>query len=88
MVRQARNIVAARSMYMHHDGMAWLGIDAPVSGVMAPPFALDALLCQTLVRDGLAWSVRSFIADIEAPSTAMNTPAYHHDAAVLIYPLP
>jgi hypothetical protein len=81
-VRQVRNIVAARSMYIHHDGMAWFGIDAPVPGLMAPTFDLDALLCHTMVRDGLAWGVRYFIADIEAPSTDMDTPAYHHFAAL------
>ena len=77
-VRQAGQMVAVRSMYIHHDGTAWLGIDAPVPGLMAPTFDLDALLCRSMVGDGLARGVRHFVADIEAPSADMSTPAYHH----------
>ncbi len=69
-------IAAARSMYLHPDGMAWLGIDAPVPGVMAPSFELDWQLCHAMVSEGLALAVRGFVADIEAPSPARDTPAY------------
>jgi hypothetical protein len=82
MLRQEPNLVAVRSMYIHHDGIAWFGIDAPVPGLMAPTFDLDALLCYAMVRDGLARGVRYFVADIEAPSAEMNTPAYRHFGAL------
>jgi hypothetical protein len=81
-LRKALNIVAVRSMYIHHDGMAWLGVDAPVPGLMAPTFDLDALLCYSMVKDGLALGVRYFVTDIEATSAEMNTPAYRHFEAL------
>ena len=81
-LRQADAIVAVRSMYIHHDGMAWLGVEAPVPGLMAPSFALDAQLCQAMVGEGLTRGVRYFTADIEAPSPEMNTPAYRHFEAL------
>ncbi|MEW5988866.1 MAG: hypothetical protein AB1791_19760, partial [Chloroflexota bacterium] len=82
LLRRGRAIAAVRSMYVHHDGMAWLGIDAPVPGIMAPSYDLDRQLCQAMVRDGLGLGVRYFAADIEAPTPAMNTPAYHHFEAL------
>ena len=38
--------------------------------------ATDAALVSFIVADGLARGARGFIADIEAPSAAMDTPAY------------
>lgn len=77
-LRQHGQIVAVRTMYVHHDGMAWFGIDAPVPGVMAPSFDLDLQLCQAMVGDGLAMGVQYFVADIEAPTPKMDTPAYRN----------
>lgn len=77
LVRRDTQIVAVRTMYVR-AGMAWFGIDAPVPGVMAPSYDLDAQLCQTMVKDGLTMGVRLFVADIEAPDTAMRTPAYQY----------
>lgn len=77
-LRRDSAIVAARSMYLHPDGMAWLGIDAPVPGIMAPSFDLDFQLCQATIADGVSLGAKSFITDIEAPSPAMDTPAYHN----------
>ena len=82
LLRQRRGCVAARSMYMHHDGMVWFGIDAPVPGVMAPSFDWDAQLCQSMVRDALALGAQGFVADIEAPSQQMDTMAYRHFASL------
>jgi len=39
-LRENEGIVAARSMYIHRDGMAWWGIEAPVPGFMAQDFSL------------------------------------------------
>jgi hypothetical protein len=35
-----------------------------------------AAICDVAVRDGLARGARGFLADIEAPSPALDTPAY------------
>ena len=81
-LRAAGQIRAVRSMYVHTDGMAWLGIDAPVPGIMAPSFDLDARICETIVSDGIALGARCFVADIEAPRPEMDTDAYRHFAAL------
>lgn len=77
-LRRDAEIVAVRTMYIHSDGMAWLGIDAPVPGIMTPSYDLDRQLCQAIVKDGIALSVRYFVGDIEAPTPQMNTPAYRY----------
>jgi hypothetical protein len=82
LLRQEAQIVAVRSMYVHHDSMAWLGIDAPVPGIMAPSYDPDIHICQAIVKDGIDLGVRYFVADIEAPTSEMNTPAYHHFEAL------
>jgi len=75
-LRQDSEIAAARSMYLHPDGMAWLGIDAPVPGIMAPSYESDFQICRAVVEDGINLGAKYFIADIEAPSPEMATPAY------------
>ena len=74
--RDAGEIVAARGMWIGHDGTAWLGMDGPVPGIMTDDYVPDAAICARIVADGLARGARRFIADIEAPSPAMDTPAY------------
>jgi hypothetical protein len=81
-LRRQGGIAAARSLYVHHDGGAWLGIDAPVPGLMAPSFDLDARICEAMIRDGLAGGARYFVADIEAPSPDRDTPAYRYFEAL------
>ena len=76
--REAGEIVAARGMYIGPDGAAWLGMDGPVPGIMTQDYEPDAALCGFIVADGLARGARAFIADIEAPSEDMDTPAYEH----------
>lgn len=78
LLRQGAQIGAVRTMYVNAAGMAWLGIDAPVPGIMAPSYELDSRLCQAIVKDGLDLGVKYFVADIEAPDAAMSSPAYHH----------
>ena len=58
--------------------MAWLGIDAPVPGIMAPSYELDFQICQAIIKDGTNLGAKCFIADIEAPSLEMDTAAYHN----------
>jgi hypothetical protein len=75
-VREQGEIVAARGMYVGPDGIAWLGMDGPVPGLTTQDYEPDAALCAFIVRDGLARGARTFIADIEASSATMDTPAY------------
>jgi hypothetical protein len=76
--RDGGEIVAARGMYIGPGGTAWMGIDGPVPGVMTDNYATDAALCRFMVEDGLARGATGFIADIEAPSADMDTPAYDY----------
>jgi hypothetical protein len=76
--RRDGEIVAARGMYIGPDGTAWLGMDGPVPGVMTDDYEHDAALTALIVGDGLARGARGFIADIEAPSDQMDTPAYEY----------
>ena len=76
--REVGRIVAARGMFIGPDGMAWLGMDGPVPGVTTDHYAPDAAICAFIVEDGLARGARGFIADIEAPSHEMDTPAYEY----------
>lgn len=76
--REDGEVVAARCMAIGPDGLAWLGMDGPVPGVHHDDYAPDAALCDRIVRDGLARGARGFVADIEAPSEAMDTPAYRY----------
>ena len=76
--RDGDEIVAARGMFIGPDGAAWLGMDGPVPGIMSDDYAPDAALCEFIVADGLAKGARSFLADIEAPSVEMDTPAYRY----------
>jgi hypothetical protein len=73
-------INAARTMFIGGDGYAWLGMDAPVPGLMTDDHEPDAALCHAIVSDGLRLGVKCFLADIEAPSDAMDTPAYDNFA--------
>jgi hypothetical protein len=69
--------VGARSMFLPGPGeLAFLAVDGPVPGVMTSDHAPDAAICRALVADGLARGAAGFAADIEAPSAAMDTPAY------------
>ncbi len=78
--REAGEIVAARGMFIGPDGAAWLGMDAPVPGVVTDDYELDAALCAYIVADGLARGATSFLADIELPSPELDTPAYGYFA--------
>ena len=76
LLRRGTEVAAVRSMHIDGAGFAWFGIDAPVPGLMAPSYDLDSQLCRAMVTEGLELGVKYFVADIEAPDTAMATPAY------------
>jgi hypothetical protein len=78
--RDGGEVVAARGMFIGPDGLAWLGMDAPVPGVMTDDYEPDAALCAFMVADGLASGAKGFLADIELPSAEMDTPAYRYFA--------
>ncbi len=81
-LREGERIVAARSMYVHHDGNAWWGIEAPVPGFMTPRFDLDYHLCREIVKDGLRLGVKYFVADIEKVSPTMDHDGYRNFATM------
>ena len=76
--REHGELIAARSMFIGRDGFAWWGMDGPVPGLGTDDYEPDAALCAAMVREGLELGVRCFLADIEAPSERMNTPAYDY----------
>ena len=79
-VRENGEVAGARGMFIGPGGAAWLGMDAPVPGVMTDDYELDAALCADIVADGLARGATSFLADIELPSAELDTPAYGYFA--------
>ena len=80
MARRDGAVAAVRSLFIGADKAAWSGIEAPVPGIMAPSFDLDAVLGEVLVRDGIAAGAKLFVADIEAPHEERNGPAYRNYA--------
>jgi hypothetical protein len=81
-LRDNEKIIAARSMYIHNDGMAWWGIEAPVPGIMTPRFDLDYHLCREMIKDGLRLGAKYFVADIEKPDEKMDHDGYRNFAAM------
>ena len=77
MLKRRGMVAAVRSLFIL-DGAAWIGIDAPVPGIIAPSFDLDAMLGEMLVRDGIAAGAKLFVADIEAPRPDRDGPAYRN----------
>lgn len=69
-------VVMARSLYQDDQGWAWLGIDAPIPGVMADCFEDDQKVVATLLADACARGARAFVSDIEVPSPTRDSEAY------------
>jgi hypothetical protein len=76
-LRRSGRIVSARSMFTR-SGWAWLGVEAPVPGLMTPSYEEDYALVHALVNEGLRSGVERFVADIEAPAASRDTPAYRN----------
>jgi hypothetical protein len=49
---------------------------------VVPSYDTDALLCQAIIQDGLRMGAQYFVADIEAPTANMDTPAYRNFEAL------
>ncbi|MBL8342927.1 MAG: hypothetical protein JNL30_15775 [Rubrivivax sp.] len=74
--RAGAPVVMARSAFVDEAGWAWLGVDAPVPGVMAPCFADDQQVTAALLQATAAAGAHSFVSDIEAPSPERQGPGY------------
>lgn len=69
-------VAMVRSLFLGDDGWAWLGIDAPVPGVMAPCYAHDQRVTAALLTAAARAGAHSFVSDIELPSPEREGPAY------------
>jgi hypothetical protein len=69
-------VVMARSLFTADNGWAWLGIDAPVPGVMAPCFDDDQKVIATLLLAAAQAGAHTFVSDIEAPAADRSGPGY------------
>lgn len=69
-------IAMVRSLFHDASGWAWLGIDAPVPGVMAACFEDDQKLVATLVQAAAGHGVHSVVSDIEQPHPGRDGEAY------------
>ena len=70
-------VVMARSLF-HAGGWAWLGIDAPVPGVMAPCFDDDRAVIATLLCGAAEASAHSFVSDVEAATPSRRGLQYQY----------
>ena len=70
-------VVMVRSLFAK-DGWAWLGIDAPIPGVMAPCYDDDRAVVATLLEDAAAKGARSFVSDVEMSNPARTGPQYDY----------
>jgi len=74
---EQREVIMTRSLYVDHtSGWAWLGIDAPVPGVMALCFEEDQKVVAALLMAAAEAGAHSFVTDIEAPNEDHKGPAY------------
>jgi hypothetical protein len=73
--RDAGPVVMVRSLF-HADGWAWLGIDAPIPGVMAPCFDDDRGVVSALLCEAAGRGAHSFVSDIEVASPTRSGPQY------------
>jgi hypothetical protein len=80
-------VVMARSLFQDADGWAWLGIDAPVPGVMAPCFDDDQRVVATLMAQAAAQGAHAFVSDIEVPSPERDSEAYQRWAQLGFAPV-
>lgn len=69
-------VVMVRSLYLADNGWSWLGIDAPIPGVMAPCFDDDQKVTATLLMAAMQAGAHSFVSDIEVPSATQEGEAY------------
>ncbi len=73
--RSGAPVVMLRSAFVTDDRWCWLGIDAPVPGVMAACFDDDQKVAATLLQAAALAAAHSFVTDIEAASAQRIGPA-------------
>ena len=76
LLEEAGKIIAVRSMYKGPDNFAFLGIEAPIPGIMTTNYQMDTALLWQIIKDGLKEGVKRFVADIEMVDEQGATPAY------------
>ena len=70
-------IVMARSLiYTHDKRWGWLGVDAPIPGVMADCYEEDKKVVAALLEAADKVGVKNFVADVEAQLDKEEGPAY------------
>jgi hypothetical protein len=74
--RPGAPVAMVRSLFVADDGWAWLGVDAPVPGVMAPCFDDDQQVTAALLKVAAAAGAHSFVSDIEMPALDRAGPGY------------
>jgi hypothetical protein len=73
----AGEIVMARSLiYTQDKRWGWLGVDAPVPGVMADCYEEDKKVVAALLEAAYEAGVKNFVADVEAQLDEAEGPAY------------
>lgn len=82
LLREGNRLIAARSQYIHADGTAWWGVEAPVPGWMTPRFDLDHHLGGEMIGDGLKHGATLFVAEIEKPQADLDHDGYRLFAAL------
>ena len=82
LLKEKGKIKAIRSQYVHDNGTAWWGVEAPVPGFMTQRFNLDHHLCGEMINDGLKLGVNLFIGEIESVSLAMDHDGYKNFEAL------
>lgn len=76
-LRENKKIIEVRSMYQK-DGFAWIGVDAPVPGLMTNDFEADYVLMHAMIRKGLSVGVKHFVTDIEKPDDYQKLDSYKY----------
>lgn len=71
-------IIACRSMFIDNRRRAWLGIDAPIPGVMTKRFELDSAICGHLLAIAKEQQVELVNSCIEAINDTHSGAAYDY----------
>jgi len=74
--------VATRSLFVGPGRDAWVGVEAPIPGLMAPSFADDHVLLHALLAEAARAGAKVVAADVEASNDAWQGPAYERFPAL------
>lgn len=78
LARKDGEIIACRSIYIDDNKRGWLGIDAPIPGVMTSFFEADYYLCKRLLEIAQNNGVYLVNSCIEAIDASRQTEAYNY----------